>query len=285
MSRLYFSTEDETVEVKGWERHWLGALVDNVALGVLDPRNRAGDLEALINPRHYLSRSQGESRDQWAATFSVALRNDMSGDSTAPHSTPLLVWRGRPLSGWGLVLNTAAVVGNDAIKLAARLHAQSELHAWIDGPDRAWVADMIEQAVISGVYRSRLKSSDHQMPDRVITSYSGWGELITFLRSASDEPVVTHYSITDEFPNPAVAGFQAGWEAWEDLPADEQWRRGMEGLRSGTWSRRFTGLQIKPDDWHTFRFHHTLTAFDLFAPDRDERLDRALGITAKEAAK
>src|SRR5688572_15606485 len=220
MSRLYFSTEDETVEVKGWERHWLGALVDNVALGVLDPRNRAGDLEALINPRHYLSRSQGENRDQWAATFSVALRNDMSGDSTAPYSTPLLMWRGRPLSGWGLVLNTAAVVGNDAVKLAARLNAQSEIHAWIDGPDRAWVADMIEQAVISGVYHSSLRQKGmNGMPgelSRTTVSDSGWENVMGFLRSSSTEPVVTHYSITDEFPNKMVAGFEGDWEAWED---------------------------------------------------------------------
>jgi hypothetical protein len=290
MSRMYFSTEDETVEVKGWERHWLGGLVNRVALGVFEPRHHIDDLADLVNPHHYAALGRVPSNlDQWVTTFSIALQQDSGDDSTAPRGTPLLLWRGKPISGWGLILNTAAVVGNDAIKLAARLHGQSEIHAWIDGPDRAWVADMIEQAVISGVYRSSLRQEGLTgMPGelgRTVDSDSGWENVMGFLRSSDAEPVVTHYSITDGFPNPDVAGFEDGWEAWEDLPADEQWHRGLEGLRSGAWSRRFTGLQIKPEDWQSFRFHHTLTAFDLYAQDRDARLDRALGTKAvKEAA-
>lgn len=273
MSRLYFTTVDETVEIKGWERAHLGGLVSDVAMGVIDPGSRIELFRRLVNPDHYMSR-YSRDRHAWTESFGTALRLDHTGDSTAPDGTPLMTWRGKPFSGQGLILNTAVAVGGDAVKLAVRLHSQSEIHAWIDGPDRAWVADMIEAAVMSGVYRTSLRQEPAD-GHRWTLSRSGWETVVPFLRSDDTAPVVTHYSVTDDFPNPAVAGVP--WERWEDLSGPEQWSLSMRGLREGDWARRFPGLQIKPDDWHTFRFHHCLSAFDLFTADYTDRLDKALG--------
>lgn len=277
MSRMYFSTVDETAEVKGWERAWLGGLVQDVALGVFDLDDHTDELLQLVNPQHYASkyRDTGANIHQVASMLGVALRTDMTGDATAPRGESLFLWRGKPLSAHGLVLNTAVAVGNDAVKLAARLHAQSEIHAWIHPRDRVWVAEIIEQAVATGIYRDTLRTYPLKGQPAFVDEPSGWRDVIALLRSDLPGPVVTHYSITDEFPNRRVA--EVPFDVWEDLDAVEQWRLAFESLSIGAWSRRLTGLRIMPDDWQSFRFHHNLTAFDLYAGDMADRLDAALG--------
>jgi len=207
--------------------------------------------------------------------FSVALRSD--GRDDGPGN--LLQWRGRPVNGWHLMLNTAVAVGSDAIKLAVRLHSQSEIHAWIDGPDRAWVADIIESAVNAGVYRRSLRGDPPGDPAR---SLSGWEQVIPFLRADDRMPVVTHYSITEWFPNEAVAGVSN--DRWEQMSDEARWAHAMCSLRDGEWADRYSGLRIKPDDWDTFRFGHGLTAFDLYADDAPDRLDKILGFRADVTA-
>jgi hypothetical protein len=285
MSRLYFETADDTAEVKGWEKAWLGGLVDDVAFGVMNltDSNRVDRVQKLINPDHYMAEYRNHPTNanifQWANMFQTAARADWTGDSTAPGHTPLLTWRGHPFSAHGLLMNTALAVGNDAVKLAARLNAQCEIHAWIAEEDRVWVARMIEEALRTGVYRSSLRSAPvpgFPQPTRR-GDLSGWREVIALLRSGSYGSVVTSYSITDEFPNPAVAGYAP--DTWEDLSRTEKWSAAMQGLRSGLWSRDYTGLRIRPTDWQTFRFHHNLTAFDVFADDWTARLDSEFKIT------
>jgi len=46
-----------------------------------------------------------------------------------------------------VALNTAIVSGSDPIVLAARLHGQSEIHTYVEGENRAWLADVIRQDV------------------------------------------------------------------------------------------------------------------------------------------
>lgn len=284
MSRLYFETRDDTAEVKGWEKAHLGGLADDVALGVLDPANHQDRFKELINPDHYMASYADHEPDlfRWGNMLSVAMRQDWTGDSTAPARVPLFVWRGKPFSAHGLLLNTALAVGNDAVKLATRLNSQCEIHAWIAEEDRIWVARIIEEALRTGVYRRSLRTEPVPGFPRPVKDgdLSGWRDVIGLLRSGGYGSVVTHYSITDEFPNASVAGYTP--DAWADLSDPGKWGAAMQGLRSGEWSRRFTGLQIKPADWHTFRFHHNLTAFDLFADDYAARLDSELKITPKD---
>jgi hypothetical protein len=96
-----------------------------------------------------------------------------------------------------------------------------------------------------------------------------------FLRERDDEPVVLSHSSGSCFPN----SWEAGWEppegadddAWYEVPAAEQWRIGMEALRSKTGM-----LRLDPATWRNYKFSHELSALDLIAPDYAERLDRAL---------
>lgn len=276
MSRLYFTTEDTEVEVKGWEYHWLRGLADEISSGFLGLRYDAEGWIPLINKNHYMGRDR-QVGPAWGMSFETALHADGGGGES------LLVWNGHAINGWHLMLNTAVVMGGDAVKLGVRLGSQAEIHAWIDGPDRAWVADIIDRAVTSGVFREGLRRqvtpgrnmvTDTADPERFSLEPAGWDKVTELLRSDDKAPVVTWYSISESFPDNGMTDM--GYEDWEDLPSPERWRLGMESLRGGYWSQRYTGLQIKPDDWNDFRFGHKLTVMDLRAPDRDRRIQYAV---------
>lgn len=267
MTRLYFETRDEAAELRGWEYHWLGGLADNVARGMLAMEAHYDGWDDLINPAHYLGRyvdRKTKTTAQWCRQFETALRQDS-------FHVPLLVRKGRRISGWGLMLNTAVAVGGDAVKLAARLYSQAELHAWIAEDDRRWVADIIEHALATGVYRESQVQDGNTTP-------SGWRSVVSLLRDTAGAPgpVVTHYSIFEDFPGPHVIDNDVTAARWEDYNRTEHWDMAVRSLTKGAWSRRYTGLQIKPDDWDSFRFHHSLTIMDMYAADRDARIYAAL---------
>lgn len=262
MSRLYFSTEQETVELKGWEFHWLGGLSDKIANGVIAAADHKEKLAAVMNPGHYAAQRQSLESVHWGTTFEAAIRADR-GD--------LLVWRGKKIGGRDVMWNTALATGSDAVKLATRLYPQGEVHAWIAEADRVWVADIITDALAAGVYRaSRVHTDRH---DDLVPS--GWDSVVDLLRSGPMGPVVTHYSIGEWFPNHKVAAVH--WQDWEDLTRHRQWALSMAGLKGGQWSEDWPGLHIRRDDWKTFRYGAGVDAFDLYADDRNARLDRKMG--------
>jgi hypothetical protein len=137
----------------------------------------------------------------------------------------------------------------------ARLHGQCELHAYVEGANRAWLADIIERGRETDVLRPQMK----------------WEQVAEFLRSRDDCPVVTSYSVCDQFPNRHVAGWVAPMskyedtgeeyedtDAWYDLPEAERWQRAMDGLRA-----QGNGLELKPDNWNTFHFRDGVNGFQL----------------------
>lgn len=277
MSRVYFHTQSDTAELRGSERAWAGGVVETIAVGLIEPKWKEQEdfLLTLIKPDHYLHTMPREGFPdamRWQRSFDVAWRNAMGDD--------FLTWRGEPLPAWDISLNTALVVGNDQVKFLARMHAQCEIHGWVDGPDRGWLADLMQQGRDTGLYR----------PEQ------GWEDVIALLRRRDDEPVVMSYSVCDQFPNPYASDWMPAWpdgkpqkwdalseaeqeersareEAWYDLPDAEKWERGLR------WLRTQPGLgALRPDDWQTFRFGRGITVFDLLAPDHAERLDQALGL-------
>lgn len=272
MTRLYFESRTGTAEVMGWERAWLGGIADDIAMSLLDLGNEmhADRIKSLIRPGHYMIswRSDGWLGNGWRIAMETALR--MLSTST----DHVLEWKGHGINGWHLLLNTALLAGGDAVKLAARLHAQSELHAWVDGPDRAWMADMIENAQDAGVFRRYVKGKRYNAPNEEISVKSGWDQVISLLREDDTGPVVTHYSVTESFPGQHVTDLDD--RAWNRLTVDERWTESVDSLRSGRWSRTWSGLQLKPDDWEFFRIGHCLTVFDLLADDYADRLDKAI---------
>lgn len=307
MSRLYFHSPSGDAELMGSEYHWLRSLIYKITLGVLDADDsyHIDRLRELIPHDHYMAR-QDVTRPgwvaPWASTFAMALRNAGGGPE-------VLAYAGRPIAAFSLALNTAALVGNDAIRLATRLAGQSDIHAYVEGPNRAWVADMMERGVDSGIYRKGLHVDNWPDGSHGPWRSQGWEDVIALLRARDDEPVVTSYSVDDSFPSPTVMGetppmpdgwrpddwseqewadededSQAEWwethhrDQWYDQPADVKWDQGMAAIRTSGM-----GLDVRPDDWGTFRFEHELTVLDLYANNWRERVERALGMERSEA--
>ncbi|MFF3848024.1 hypothetical protein [Streptomyces sp. NPDC002328] len=295
MSRVYFRSPTRTAELRGSERAWLGSLVNDIAIGVLDLRDlsRVERLRQLIHPDHYMAKRPTEGHgwlNDWASIYATAFAVGWD------RSAPLIQYHGKQIDQFSLALNTAALLGSDQIKLAARLHGACEIHTWVDGPNRAWLADILQAGLDGGVYRRGIHYAaepDHGRPEPLWVP-QGWEDVVALLRERDDEPVVTSYSVTDSFPNSGVGDWMPPWpdavprdwnalneqqkrergerqDAWYDLDAGERWRISMGGLRASS-----DGLELKPDNWHTFRFTHELTILDLVAHDWEERLQRAL---------
>lgn len=298
MSRVYFHSPSGDAELMGTEYHWLRSLVYKIAVGMLDLRSygSADRIRELIQPGHYLTKNGTYPGDflKWVSDFETAFVVDLIRGN-------LLGYAGKPIATFSLALNTAALVGNDQIKLATRLAGQGEIHAYVEGPNRAWLADMMQRGIDSGVFRKGMHVQPHPNTPREHWPWQsqGWEDVIALLRARDDEPVVTSYSVTGGFPRRAALGdlppMPPGWrpddwseeewaesdskedswegfvrDEWSSRPAEQQWAEGMEALRTNDG-----GLEIKPDDWDSFRFTHELTVLDLYAHDWRERLDAA----------
>lgn len=170
-------------------------------------------------------------------------------------------------------LNTALTVGDDALRLLARISGQSSRFLFVDGPNRAWLAGIIERGLADHV----LRGPGHPKEDRT------WAGVAEFLRQRDDEPVVTDYSGDDSFP---CLGFVAGHvpeaerylsddrdgDSWYDLPTDERWDMGLAALRArevalaaedflSPWT-----YELRPDEsFGGLRYLYGTTAFDLAA--------------------
>lgn len=292
MSRVYFKDPTDTAELHGSERAWLAGLINNLAVGTLNLGSHwtPEHLRKLMHPGHYLNKS-GQDVDwqaQWAQSYATAFHVGID------RGTPLVQYQNREIDTFTLALNTALVLGSDALKLGARLHGQCELNCWIDGPNRSWAADIIDQGLDAGVYR--------EGPDE---DPQGWRDVATLLRARDDESVVISDSTGSGFPDPHVGGWMpawpegipetwAGWDmmtdaqkaerderqdAFHDLDFAEQWRISMAALRA----KKGHGLEIRPDNWQRFRFGHRLSVLDIMASDWEQRLSTALGLTAAAA--
>lgn len=272
MSRVYFHTPSGDAELLGSERAWASSIVENLSTGIVTPHfgEQRDRMLELIPQDHYL-RAVPVDNPGWERSFQTAWRVELD-----------LEWRGQKLDAWTFSLNTALTLGNDQVRFLARLHAQCEIHGWVAGPHRRWLADIIDRGRELGLYRSGV----------------GWEAVATLLRERDDEPVVMSYSVTEQFPNAYASDWMPAWpagkperwdalseeeqdersarsEAWYDLSDKQQWEHGLR------WLRIQPGMKaMRPADWDEFRFGHGLSAFDLIAPDRDERLDRALGLVS-----
>ena len=199
-------------------------------------------LPPLLPPGHYLRdvRREWPEYSRWIAG---ALTYLSVGEErmTLPD--------GRDTDPFELALNTALLLGNDVVRLMARLHGQCEVHGWVDGPNRAWLASIIRDGRKSGILREKM----------------GWEGVAELLEASADGEVVTSYSVTDTFPNPDLAGFPYDetvendpWAEMSELPEGEAWTRCMAALKA-----RATGLEWRPDNWATIRFGDGLDAMSL----------------------
>ncbi len=255
MSYIAFHTEaGDEVRLRGWERYWMQSVNTDTALTVLPPF--VEDVLPRVAPGHYLS---GDAR-----TTLENIRNAFSsgffGEVFTDHDGTLL-------RSFSLALNTTLILGSDPVCLMARLHAQCEIHCYVEGPNRAWLADLIEAGRASGLYRDG----------------AGWSEIAELLRASDQGPVVTSESIGDSFPcaylgedidrawePPGIEeldeededhqiAYDDAWAGWDRLPREEQWRLSIERLRS----RPERLVELSPDNLRC-KFGHGKSLIDLF---------------------
>lgn len=288
MSRLYFHTPTQEAGLSGAEYGWLRHVAHGHAAAAwnLDSFDRAEQFLSLVDEvpdgsygSNYLHTYLREARAEPGLTQRLLRALD-----TALNVQSLtLTVHGVALSSGDLGYNAALVSGSDPIALAAKLHGWGSIHAWIEGRDRAWCADLVEDALRTGLYRRDMGW------ERPFNRDEGPG-VVSLLRSRDDEPVVLSYSVTDGFPNARIGGLlppdfpdyldlsDEQWEQvetadghWGELPADRQWEEAMRGLRTHrAWAR------IGPDTLRAQMFSWPVTAYDLFREDRADHLRAVL---------
>jgi hypothetical protein len=251
MSRIYFHSEhgSDDAELRGSERAYMGHICSGLLLQAINLHDEYirddGQhwLTSLFPAGHYVRGYRGAYQLQNMRT-AISVGFDLS--FTLPD--------GRRAGPFTLALNTALRVGSDPIKLMARLHGQCEVHAWVDGPNRAWLADIIDQGRAINLYRAD----------------AGWESVAAFLRERDECPVVTSYSVCDGFPN-RLAGRDGGWlpagddengDEWYSLDDAERWRFALAGLKAKDEGCTY-GLEMRPDNWAAYYVGSGVSGYDL----------------------
>lgn len=252
MSRVYFHSPSGEAELLGIERHYANALCVDLALLVLkheiNPFRGESPLLAWVPADSYLRTVKKEAFPEafeawfWSGFGTKYLVDPRTGAEYPP---------------FRLGLNTAMAAGSDPVRLLARIHGSCEIHGYVEGPDREWLAGIMETGLRDNVFR----------PDR------GWESLIELLRGRDDDPVVMSYSVTEgssgivtspastqmlAFGNPEER--DEWWDAWDEQPADDQWTQALEALRllNETWF-----LRLDPSLFAEHRFGGGESAFDI----------------------
>ncbi len=253
MSSTTFATSTESVRVAGMERHHYSGLVKGAffaSLGPISdyPPSQPSRYRKFIPEGSRLHRSDNLERD---LKMMWGLGEDK--DFTGINGDDLFT----------VQLNSAIRLGGDALRLAARLHGQCEIHCYVEGPDRAWLADIIDQACKDNIFRL----------DFGRRQYDGYEALTRLLRSADDEPVVCSHSSSNSFPYSMVPDEDEEDDEGEgEGDSDEDggdegiskavlWQIGLAVLRS----EENKLLRIDPANWATYRFGNGTSGFDLQA--------------------
>ncbi len=246
MGKILFHSPESRVEVQSCERARMGAKIASWFYSSLDvPRFPKSDnpFFDLIPKGCYLANQLQDVVGSWL-NFECSLKVWLAvGEAYFEIG-------GYKVDVFGMQLNTAYLMGSDAVKLMTRLHGQCELHCYVEGQNREWLAGIIEKGLKTSVY----------------SQGQGWESVIGLLRNGSKSTVVTSFSVCDEFPNPVIANFQPctnefgerDWDAWYSLQPHVRWEKGLEGLRrSKAW------LELSPETWDSFYFSHGWDAFKL----------------------
>lgn len=277
MSTIYFHSPSGEARVSGAERAHAQLLCTEyflMALGV-DSFSEAKEYRKLLPTGAYPLSSREDKA--FFESFRIYC-NGFLGDSYL-----IMPATGKPINLFHAALNSMVAGGSDAIRLLAKLHAQSEIHCYVEGKNRAWLADVIAQGVKDKILRTWGKYDDAR---------TGWQSVIGLLRTRDDEPVVTSYSVTEQFPNYYTAKEYEGWkpamtpalirgkyelsededtteweadyisEVWDELPDAEKWRLAMTGLRE---ANKRGHLEIDPETLATQGYGDGLSGFDIYA--------------------
>ena len=247
MGRIYFhSIDGEEAAVYGSERAWIACFCNDLMIVALqrsmrDERKKPSAWREVLQDT-YVAREPmseydfGDPPSRFRSTLAVFLKTSHKvftvGETT--------------LTPFSLALNTALATGSDPVKLGARIHGQCEIHAYVEGKNRRWLAEIIRRGL--GLYFLR--------------EDTGWEAAVDLLELNTDTAIVTSYSVTESFPNRWITEWESehddDGDSWHDLPYEERWKLSIEALRKG--GRR---LEMMPDDWDDYYFDNGINAFEL----------------------
>jgi hypothetical protein len=155
-----------------------------------------------------------------------------------------------PLPG---VKQLNAVMRESSTDLAifiVRLAAQCELCCWVDGPERAWIAAVIQQGRGTGILRPGM----------------GWEEVASMLQASDAEPVFI--SSTQGTLFPYLETWPGSAEDFEQLTEEERWQWAEQELRDASQREDDTAYlaehptlmaapfsnQFRPSNWRGYFF-------------------------------
>ncbi len=208
MSRMYFHAKDEDVEVAGPDRHWLARVSEDI-----------GETQ--------LGLSQFSNKDHWILPLLDCHGEERHIRSTLRHGDRKITVGDREFEPWTLNLNAAMRLGSRSIKLAVRIHAQCEIHLWVEDKNRGWLAGLIEDALKINVCRPNM----------------GWDNVISLMRKDNVGPVFMSFSVTESFPDGVLP-----YDHENDEPVGG-WDEAVEHMRE-----KERALELKPDNFDDYYF-------------------------------
>jgi len=92
----------------------------------------------------------------------------------------------------------------------------------------------------------------------------GWEAAVNLLRLRDDEPIVTSYSVCEQFPaesliDPALLPKDDDGEPYWDGSTNDLWDLAMAALRA-----KKGALELRPDDFDTFFFRVNVSCLDIY---------------------
>lgn len=205
MSHILFASPESEIRISGRERALMGIYLSNIPLAIYPPWLPEDEpWSRLVRPDSYLLAPSNARA--WAERFRTAWQ-------IADHHFTV-----NPLD---VSLNTASAIGSDELRVMAWIHGQCEVHGYIEGVHRPWLAARIDRALDVGLIR------------RDPFGYDGWPALATWLRDDTQHPVVMSYSVCDQFPAEPPGLSDEEYEAWEEMPNSAKWVGGLDRLRAG----------------------------------------------------
>lgn len=189
MAVITFKTRTNEAHVRRAERAFLDHLVNGIFYGILE--DEPDCLREII-----VCESIDQKIQEWqdeidcgqyrsAARIKLEIREltrlQLSAGWHLGFSAPS--YTQETMDPWPYALNTALSMASDPLKLLIFIHAQCEMHLWVGGKNRKWMADLIEKGLKGGIYRQKM----------------GWESVIELLRASVRGPLVTEFSGSDSF--------------------------------------------------------------------------------------
>lgn len=240
MSRIYFHSPSGDAELIGSERAHMGILCGKFLKASIGPisdyyPSMPHWLRELLPTDHWVVRSSNFAFRESCNLF--------MGEQSAKDG---FVYNNQVLPMFNLALNTALFSGSDSVKLLARIHAQCEIHCYVTGENRQWIANIIKTGRLYNIMRAE----------------QGWEDVVALLERRNNEPVVLSYSVCEEFPNmghvPEDHPWQENTDAFYNADEKEKWEVCWKHLYETK-----PDLELRPDNWNKFYFGNGLSGFDL----------------------